>query len=391
MIGSNLEIFFSCSFDPAEKEVNELVRSVCAGMGLRCLNLSAGFSAVPPDQAKDFISNAAGLIAVATKRDRLDGGDYIMPSAVREEISIAFGIGKPILIIGEDGVRYDGFMNNYGTRLTFSRDRLTSAEFIERLVYSVCKFREEIASAEVSLPQYAVEYFSESTRNLIALDYDGKDYWWTNSTTKHLKFEAPLQRGIPSNVWPSVPMRIDPEAAPAEWDVKIESSSRPFEVQTEANIVAPDRVRLHIHFRPTPQPGDYIEYTRFFRSRHLHPLFDEDIPKGSPQIKIEGRDYVVNEGIVLVEWTKKLHVHYAFPAGYGLRPEDLAVFVASHSVDIDYLATWELKRVAAAIESFGSKVIADLRVEEPQPRHMYGIAWAPPRRPVADRPGEPEA
>lgn len=239
MIGSNLEIFFSCSFDPAEKEVNELVRSVCAGMGLRCLNLSAGFSAVPPDQAKDFISNAAGLIAVATKRDRLDGGDYIMPSAVREEISIAFGIGKPILIIGEDGVRYDGFMNNYGTRLTFSRDRLTSAEFIERLVYSVCKFREEIASAEVSLPQYAVEYFSESTRNLIALDYDGKDYWWTNSTTKHLKFEAPLQRGIPSNVWPSVPMRIDPEAAPAEWDVKIESSSRPFEVQTEANIVAP--------------------------------------------------------------------------------------------------------------------------------------------------------
>lgn len=382
MIVSDIDIFLSCSFASDDAAVNELVRSICAGIGMACVNVGAGFTAVPPEKAKEYISNAAGLIAVATKRDRLDSGEYIMPSAVREEISIAYGLGKPILVIGEEGVRFDGFMNNYGTRLPFSRDNLMSPSFIENLVLSIFTFRQEVVAIRADLYQYAGEYFSESTRRLVSLDYDGSAYWWTVSLTKRLRFEAALQRDIATSVWPAVPSsQVRPGAPPAQWSVTIDNSSRPFEIQPAVRVIAPDRVDLSLHFQPEPQSGDYIEFTRVFKSQYLNPLFADDLPEGAPPaVIINGRKYAISDGVVLAERTKKLHSHYAFPTAYGLRPDDIAVFVASHTFRIDYLAPWELKRVAADVELFGTKLIVDLRVEEPMLRHMYGIAFTPPSR-----------
>src|SRR5947208_17071427 len=105
MISSDINVFFSCSFSDTDAPVNELVQGVCKGLGLACVNVGGGFTALPPEKAKEFISSAAGLIAVATPRDRLENGGFIMPAAVREEISIAYGLGKRILILGETGVQ----------------------------------------------------------------------------------------------------------------------------------------------------------------------------------------------------------------------------------------------------------------------------------------------
>ena len=82
--------------------------------------------------------------------------------------------------------------------------------------------------------------------------------------------------------------------------------------------------------------------------------------------------------MLLAERTGKLHAHYTFPAEYGLRPELLTPFVASHSYTVEYLTPWELARVSAEVESFGKRLLVDLRVNDPMPRHLYGIAWLPP-------------
>lgn len=381
MIGYDLDIFLSCSFASDDATINDLVKGVCAGVGLACVNVSTGFSALPPEKAKEFIGQANGVIAIVTKRDRLEGGEFIMPSAVSDEISIAFGLGKPILIIGENGVRFDGFMNNYATRLPFSRDQLSEPAFVEKLVSSIYRFRLGLTSTEPSIYQYATEYVSESTRNLISLEYDGSAFWWTTALTKRLRFETSLQREIPSSVWPAVPPKIAPGAANAKWEVNIDSCSQPFEIKPIVRDLGPDRVDLLLHFEPTPQQGDSIEFTRTFRSQYLNPLFAEELPPGRPaQATIDGRSYALNEGVVLGERTKKLQIHYTFPTSYGLRSSDLKVFAASHSVSIEYLTPWESKRIVAEIESFGPKLIANLRVDDPVPRHMYGLAWNPPSR-----------
>ena len=173
MITKDIDVFLSCSFSATDVAVNELVTGVCNGLHLACVNVGAGFSSIPPEKAREYISSAEGLIAIVTVRDRLENGEFIMPAAVREEISIAYGLCKRILILGENGVRFDGFMNNYCTRLPFMREDLTRPAFIEKLVNTIFTFRQEIAGSKTAAPNYATEYFSESTRTMVTLDYDG--------------------------------------------------------------------------------------------------------------------------------------------------------------------------------------------------------------------------
>jgi hypothetical protein len=82
--------------------------------------------------------------------------------------------------------------------------------------------------------------------------------------------------------------------------------------------------------------------------------------------------------LVLAERTHSLHLHCTFAPEYGLARENVAVFVASHSHSIDYLAPWELSRLSCEIATFGKRLVVDLRVKEPIPRHFYGLAWMIP-------------
>src|SRR5436309_14062839 len=65
----------------------------------------------------------------------------MMPAAIRYEISIAYGLGKPLILFREKGVRFDGFVLNYGTHLTFDRSAIYSPMSIERLVSAIHEFR----------------------------------------------------------------------------------------------------------------------------------------------------------------------------------------------------------------------------------------------------------
>jgi hypothetical protein len=157
------------------------------------------------------------------------------------------------------------------------------------------------------------------------------------------------------------------------------SCSRQFELQPVVRDIHADRLELALRFQPDPQPGDLIEYTRTFTSRRLNPLTSKDLPPGAaPAIVIGGRGYPLRDGILITERVRKLHAHYSFPAEYGLRPEFVAPFVASHGYALEYLAPWELSRASVDVESFGKKLLIDLRIDDPIPRYLYGIAWLPP-------------
>ncbi len=365
MLKKDMDVFLSCSFAPGDAALNELVEGVCNGLRIACINVAAGYSSVPPEKAREFISSAKGVIAVATVRDRLDNGKSIMPAAVRDEIGIAHGLGKPIVIIGETDVEFDGFMNTYCTRLPFVRADLTRPAFIQKLVDTIFAFRQEIG-AKTAAPNYASEYFSESTRYMVSLERDGEGYLWTVASKKRLQFEAPLSREIVSTVWPAVPSSAPPGAGLPQWEVTIDASSRPFEVRHVVRDIDTDRLELALRFLPDPQPGDMIEFTRTFKSKHLNPLTTGDLPSGAaPAIVINGRGYSVRDGVLITERVRKLHARYLFPEEYGLRGESVAAFVASYGYSLEYLAPWELARVSLDIESFGKRLLIDLKVDDP--------------------------
>lgn len=83
------DVFFSCSFDPSDVEVNEFFLGLCRGLDLRPINVSSGHPQTPPNVAKKQIQQSDATIAICTRRGELKGGEYVMPQSVHDEISFA--------------------------------------------------------------------------------------------------------------------------------------------------------------------------------------------------------------------------------------------------------------------------------------------------------------
>jgi hypothetical protein len=99
--------------------------------------VSSASHRTPPGEAKLLINNALALVAVGTKRHQIGTDSFSIPESVRDEIAIAYTLGKPILLFLESGASAEGFMPHYGTYLKFDRATLSSAESVCALVASV--------------------------------------------------------------------------------------------------------------------------------------------------------------------------------------------------------------------------------------------------------------
>lgn len=339
---------------------------------------------MPPARAKELIADCAGLIAVLTRREPLAAGDYEMPAAVREEVSIAYALGKRILIFAEMGVRLDGFMNNYATYMVFDRGALDRPETLEQALSSIRSFRVR-AETELSDAARAAagEFLTTFVRGLFALRYEYDRFVWFSSVTKRLEFERPLHREITTAVWPNLRWRRPIDAPPAEWGVTVNSSSRSFRAETRADVLEADHLEGRIRFAPAPERDDFIEYTRWFKSAYLNPLFADEMPdRAPPGIVLDGVPYHVFDGIMVTEPTRTLHYHCSFAGEYGLRAGELRPFVAEHPFALESVVPSEIGRTVTDVTSFGSDIVVDLRVENPQTQLFYGLAWVLPRRPL---------
>ncbi len=119
--------FLSCSFNEKDTDVNDLVKSICEGLRIECINVCEGYQQSPAMKAKEMIAGSHMFIAVITRRERVDRDIFNMPASVHDEISMAYALNKPVLLIKEKGVRCDGFLNHYGTHISFSRDKLRTS------------------------------------------------------------------------------------------------------------------------------------------------------------------------------------------------------------------------------------------------------------------------
>ena len=384
MLDRNLDVFLSCSFSPDDAKVTNFFKALCQGLRISCVNVTGADTSVPPARARELIADCEGLIAVLTKREPLAAGDYEMPAAVREEVSIAYALGKRILIFAEAGVRLDGFMNNYATYMVFDRIALDRPETLEQALSSIRTFRAR-AEAELHDARRAAtgEFLTSFVRGLFALRYESDRFVWFSSVTKRLEFQRPLHREITTAVWPNLRWKRPVGATPAQWGVTVNSSSRPFRAEIRADVLEADHLEGRIRFAPAPERGDFIDYTRWFRSAQLNPLFADEMPEGAPPgIVLDGVPYQVFDGVMVTEPTKALHYHCSFAGEYGLRAGELRSFVAEHPFVLESAVPSEMNRTVTEVTSFGSDIVVDLRVENPLPQLFYGLAWVLPRRPL---------
>ena len=378
-----IDVFFSCSFADADREVNDYFLAICQALDMNCTNVATAFAKTPPEVAKTLIGNAQALVAVCTRRHERGDDRFDMPDAVHDEISFAFGKDVPVLLLVEDGVELLGFKQNFGTHLRFKRNELHLPTLLRQVIEGIHGLKLQIVSPhDLLFDQDINEFYAEHMYHQVELRLDGAgQYTWAYSITKKLIFNKPYKKSFITGVWATVPSVGCETAPPLTLDLEVESSSRGSQVATSIEKQTADCVELRIKLDPPAEPGDSLEYSTTTVSPLLNPIWAEDVAPGAA-VHLDSEEYLCADGIVPIQRTKRAKLEFRFPKAYGLKRHDIRPFVGSYTSRVDYEVESEAKRMKTEIESYGGNLVIRLEIDSPLLRHMYGIAWNPKPKPA---------
>ena len=374
MKSAEVKAFLSCSFSKEDDPINRLVIAICNALDITCMNVSEGYSETPPEKAKELICGSQIVIAVATCRECLGDNRYQMPDAVHDEISMAFALGKPMLIIKEDGVEQRGFLNNYSSHLTFDRKSIRSNELLKSLISSIHQLKVGALESHDLVPEEDPGYYAEDVTVMSELLMINDEYIWQYSASQQViitdKFEGVIRNGA----WAEFPPEASDENI--EWECAITSGSKPFKENVSVEIDSPRHLRLAIGVTPKPEPGDTFKLSTSFRSKGMNAISKAQVPE--QRYKIFSRLFDCLDGYIAKQRIRRLRMQFRFPSSYGLLVENVKPFVGRYSSGVNYIVESELKRNKIVVDDFGGNIIVSVESESPLIGHMYGIVWDVP-------------
>lgn len=382
MHSHKIDAFLSCSFSPPDQEVIDFFRTIAEALDIRLINVSGASTSVPPSEAAKKIDSSSLLIAICTKRDELTTGKFVMPQAVQDEISIAFGKDVPILMFIEEGVEAVGFKSNYGTYQGFQRAKLLELDFIKQAISAIHTAKLRAVGDEDSVTQAGLDdAVAEYVHHLVELKPDSEDFSWSYSTQKKIIYSVASKRPFPSGVWPTVKARCGEIVKEATWECRVLSSSNGITIKSEIEKKTADCIEVLLKPEPHPVAGDFIEYATYCTSRYINAVWKDEVDE-EVYVHLDEGDFECADGLVFIHRAKIALIEFRFPETYGLSEKDFHPFVGSYTTRVDYLVPSELARTTIEKISFAGNVSIKLKVESPLPGHIYGIAWHPKVRPA---------
>ena len=386
-----VDIFFSVSFAPDDRALNDFISAILLGLDLKHANVSYGASRPPLDQARKLIARTQGLIAVCPKREELTDGSFNMPQAVNDEIAIAAGMDRPILAIVEEGVNKGGFADKFRTYHSFDRTKLTDPSFIQRTIRALHEFKVELIDQHMlSQGHEPADSHADSLTHLVELRRDGDDFAWEYSTTKKIIYTRDSAVAFPTSVFATQTVKVPPDSPPISWQYEHVESSRSLRLVPTIDQQTASCVEVRLKPDPPAESGDHITYRTFSRSRHLIPLWEDEFADDR-RVHLTRGDFRISEGLLFIHRTKRAVIEFRICREYGLRKKDLVPFVASYTSSIDFEVESELSRADVRVEDFGGPLTVRMEIESALPGHIYGIAWNPPPRPDAPAPAGQDA
>lgn len=382
MKSMKIDAFLSCSFLDEDNAIVEYIKAVCDGLDINCIHVDRASENVPPDEARKLIYDTSIFIAVATKKSTTTTGTLIMPSAVREEISMAYALEKPILLIAEENISLDGFMANYCTYMTFSRNNIKNNEFISKLVSSLHNIKLRTLSLnDIGIHQSPnTNCFSEYINILHSLDIENNVYVWNIGAIRKTVFTGIFNDTIKAGCWSAYQIANNDYNNDIIWNVLYEEGNKEFRLTNTVHNISNSKLSISTSISPPPQKGDYIIYSTNYKSPLLAPIYLDDIKEYDPEINYNGKPFYCCEGLIPIQRVKKAKIQFRFPKPYWKCIETYQPIVGSHSSQIDYIVDSEIARMTTKMEDFGISIIITCEIESPLLHHNYGIAWNPPER-----------
>jgi len=377
------EMFLSCSFHDEDKNLVRFFESLCNGLGIQCIFGDKGFAETVQEMVVRRISDSDAFLAIASRRDEISPGNFSMPKAVNEEITVASTIKKPTLIFAEEGVDLESsFINKHHFHIRFNRESLADPIFLKKAIESIHNLKMGVISIEdLQIAQIGQEHiFAESAKYLVELVEELGSPVWKYSLTRCLRFTSRFSDPIPHGVWAVVPTSQTPKHK-IEWKVNFKNGNKSFKINSIENDCTSDNCLISLSIEPIPEADDCLEYSVSFKSQYLNPLFQEDIEDPRAKIVIDGSKYLCLDGMIPIIRTQDLKIQFRFPPILKLDLDDFVPFVGSYVKDnVDYLVKSEMRRMTVNKDDFGGNIFIEISVSSPLPQHMYGVAWNPAKR-----------
>lgn len=367
--------FLSCSLAPEDREVVDFFRRLIKSFEIDTEIYDYQEVGRLPDKVKEHIIESDCLIAIATRRKKIEGSDlWACPDWIHHEIALANAYKKPIAIFLEDGVKIEGLISMEERRQQFSRDDLLeSIDKITRFLFSLrsnlesmyrldrlqvplllrhyLHVKEEVRSRELEVIR--CEVLMESLVDELEGTHhsDELDDMTPGLTIRPRQFDF-VCKEVPAGV------KVDP-------------------------VVVQDSDRKHlwkVTFDPPLKRGQKVKYAFKLVRPNTRPFTYEELME-----RIEQGTYEYKEPICeACEWsisypTAEFVFDIEFPETYEIQKYYFDVRVGAAKLR----AESEVKRIKEGDMFYAEKIIdkwaMGLRVPKPFQGHTYYVYYVPPK------------
>lgn len=367
--------FLSCSFAEDDKNVIDFFEKMIAAFDIDPLIYNYQEIGRVSNKIKEKIIKSDCLIAIATKRKKIEGSNYwICSDWIQHEIALANAYNKPIAVFVEEGVKIEGLIAMEERREKFNRKHLIeNIDKITRFLYNlrsylVITYHTGILAAPVLLRHYIhakdvmvskeltverTEVFMESLINEL------------EATHHYMELEE---------ITPGLSIK------PKEFDFRCIEKPSDTKVEYEIILSTEYKFSWKILFNPPLKKGERVKYafkeTRPNYRPYTYNELMERIKKGMYEYKkpiCEACEWTI------VYPTYELCHEFEFPENYEIEGYHPRVVIGKARLE----AESELRRIKEGnmftAEKIFDKWILKLKVPKPLQNHTYYTYYVPPK------------
>ena len=365
--------FLSCSLVSDDAHVTEFFRELIGAFDIETEVYDYQDVGRLSDQVKQKIIESDCLIALATRRHKIEGSDYWSCSDwIQHEIAIAHAYGKPIAVFVEEGVQVEGLIAAEERRQGFNRDRLAgdvtkAVKFLQNLR----SYLEEQRDHQLHDSPALLRHYINSHETMLSAD-------WVVHRAEILMeslvddLEA---TGHDEQIEESTEnLSIRPEV------FEFRCLEKPSDVTVESKVALDTDLRFFwkVAFSPPLRKGDRVKYTWKTKTPNYRPY---DLAELHRRIS-EGTYEYEEPKCEACEWTitrptYQLHHVFEFPEGYDIRDAHADVVAGTARLN----APKERQRIVDGgmftAERVFDKWRLELLVSKPKMNHTYYTYYTP--------------
>lgn len=377
MADTIFQAFMSCSFEKEDKKTRDFF-----GKLIRSFDIEPKFYDYQeigklPDKVKENILLSDCLIAIATRRQKIEGSEcWTCPAWIQHEMAVANAYKKPIAIFVEEGVKMEGLIEKEERRVEFNKnDLLANFDRITTFLFNLRKYLEATYQTErLQIPVLLRHYFHAREE-------------MRSKELSVLSCEILMESLIPE--LGSTHHSIELEETTPGLSVKpiqfdFICKEKPANMRVDFRIIQETDYKFlwHVIFDPPLKKSEKVKYAFKVVSHNNRPYTYEDMLERIKQGTYEYKEQICEA----CEWfasypTLEFLYDFEFPEGYEIRKSYPDVKIG---YNVRMTSKDEVKKILDGnffkAEKIFDKWVLSLRIPKPIQNYIYYIFYEPPRR-----------